>query len=460
VVPGRGAVAAVSDLFTETPKQKSEGSNMRIVELRAENIKKLSVVEIRPTGDLVQITGKNGAGKSSVLDAIWWALAGTKPIQSQPIRKGSSKALIKLDLGDIRVTRKFQEGKDSTIVVENADGARYPGPQEMLNTLLGSLTFDPLGFSRMEPAAQLNQLRRLVKVDVDVDALDKANKTDFDKRTDVNREAKSFRAQADGIAVPEGLPDEAIDLSAMLQQMQTAGEQNATLEQRKANRQRVGDQISTDRMRAKDLREDAQALRRKADEMEALARTTDERADLEQRRLDEADPLPAPIDTEKVRQSIEVARVTNAGVEARERKAAIAKEADDKEAEAQALTDAIEARTKQKADAIAAAKMPVDGLGFGDGEVTFKGLPLDQASSAEQLRISCAIAMAANPKLRILRIKDGSLLDDDGLALLGEMAAANDFQIWIERVSSDGKVGIVLEDGHIVGADDHAEAAE
>lgn len=49
---------------------------MKIVSLTAENVKKLTVVEITPAGNLVQITGKNGQGKSSVLDAIWWALAG------------------------------------------------------------------------------------------------------------------------------------------------------------------------------------------------------------------------------------------------------------------------------------------------------------------------------------------------------------------------------------------------
>jgi hypothetical protein len=82
--------------------------------------------------------------------------------------------------------------------------------------------------------------------------------------------------------------------------------------------------------------------------------------------------------------------------------------------------------------------------------VTYRGLPFDQASSAEQLRVSVAIAMAAHPKLRVLRIKDGSLLDERSLAMLEEMAEAADYQVWVERVDTSGAVGIVMEDGAIV----------
>ena len=125
---------------------------MKIVALQAENIKKLIAIEIRPDGNLVQITGKNGHGKTSVLDSIWWALAGAKHIQSVPIREGEDKARIMLDLGEIIVTRTFKTSKKgevpSAISVENAEGAKFGTPQTMLDNLLGQLSFDPLAFSR------------------------------------------------------------------------------------------------------------------------------------------------------------------------------------------------------------------------------------------------------------------------------------------------------------------------
>ena len=62
------------------------------------------------------------------------------------------------------------------------------------------------------------------------------------------------------------------------------------------------------------------------------------------------------------------------------------------------------------------------------------------------------MAMAANPELRVLRIKDGSLLDDKNMALLASMAEADDYQIWIEVASSTSKVGVVMVDGSVAGA--------
>src|SRR3989304_5788661 len=134
---------------------------MKILKLTAENVKKLRAVEITPTGELVEITGRNGAGKSSVLDSLWWALAGTKHIQAVPIRKGATKARIRLDLGELTVERRFSE-KGPTPTVENAEGARFTSPQGILDALLGALTFDPLAFVGQEPREQFETLRRLL----------------------------------------------------------------------------------------------------------------------------------------------------------------------------------------------------------------------------------------------------------------------------------------------------------
>ncbi len=62
----------------------SEERAMKIVQLQAENVKRLKAVEISPEGHIVEITGRNGQGKSSVLDAIWWALAAPEPRPTAP----------------------------------------------------------------------------------------------------------------------------------------------------------------------------------------------------------------------------------------------------------------------------------------------------------------------------------------------------------------------------------------
>lgn len=411
---------------------------MKIIALQAENIKKLVAVEIRPDGNLVQITGKNGAGKTSILDAIWWALAGAGNIQGTPIRKGAESARIRLDLGEIVVTRTFKPGKDggatSGLMVENAEGARFPSPQSMLDSLLGSLSFDPLAFARMEPRRQFEALRAFVP-GVDFDAIDQMNKLDYSARTDANRKAKDARAAAAKISVPQDLPAAAVDESALVDDLEKAGKHNADIESRKRNREIAAGKIES-------LLEEANTLRLRADAIEKEAAEISEK-------LKAAPPLSDPIDTSEIRQSIQAAKEINAAIRQREQRQAYEAAAEEAEKKSKELTAKMDSREAEKRAAIYAAKLPVEGLGFGEGEILLNGIPFAQASDAEQLKVSIAIAMALNPKLRVIRVRDGSLLDEESMALLGQMVNGNDFQCWVERVDGSGKVGFVLEDGHL-----------
>lgn len=421
---------------------------MKIVKLTAENVKKLRAVEITPTGELVEITGRNGQGKTSVLDAIWWALAGTKHIQAAPIRKGSDKARIRLDLGELIVERRITPA-GGTLTVENAEGALYKSPQGMLDALLGALAFDPLAFVQQKPRDQFDTLRGIVQLDVDLDKLDGLNRADYAKRTDVNRDAKALRAQADAIAIPDGLPPAPIDTAALKDQMAAASRTNAEIEQRRAKREHAARDVETALKGAAAARAEAARLREAADLKDHEAAVLDETAAALRQKLEEAPPLPPLVDADALRAELDAAEKTNRQVEQRDRKLKLLKDVTTLEKESAELTDTMEARENAKAAAIASAAMPVPGLSFGDGIVTFNGIPFDQASSAEQLRVSVAIAMAANPKLRVLRIKEGSLLDDANLALIAAMAREHDYQVWIETVQSSGRSAVVIEDGSV-----------
>lgn len=407
---------------------------MRILKFTAENIKKLRAVEITPDGSVVQITGPNGSGKSSVLDAIFMALAGAKAIPGQPVRKGEQSAKVSLDMGEIVVTRSFKPDGKSTLTVTAADGARYASPQAMLDALLGALAFDPLAFARSEPKQQMETLRGLVPLTVDADALDRANAVDYAARTDLNRTAGDLKVQADAIQVPDGLPAAFVDVAAMLQQMEAASGVNADIEKRRANREALARSVNTR------LAELVVLERRVVEFRNAIA--------ADQEKLATAPALPDPVDVSVLRTQITAGQETNRHLEARftrktllDRRVTIVQQAED-------LTDRMAARTAEKQAAIAAAPMPVEGLSFGEGEVLFGGVPFAQASSAEQLRVSVAIAMASNPKIRILRVKDGGLLDEDSLAVLQAMADANDFQVWMETAGTH-RPGIVMQDGAV-----------
>lgn len=426
---------------------------MKIIALKAENIKKLVAVEIKPDGNIVEITGKNGQGKTSVLDSIWWALAGASNIQATPIRTGAKTAKIRLDLGELIVTRTFRPGKQggttSAMSVTSADGATFKSPQAMIDDLLGALSFDPLGFARMSTREQFDTLKKLVP-GVNFDHIEEANKAEFERRAEINRRAKDVRARADAIATPATKPTKPVDEMELVRKMEDASEHNSKIGVRKVRRETA----------AQDRVELEKAILDKVAEIEK--KTAEGNAELKEiqtkykelvKRINDAPELPAEIGVAGIRDELEKARGVNADFKAWADRDELTKEADTLEVESQALTDSIAEREEQKRKAVSQAKLPLKSLSFGNGEILMDGISFDQASDAERLRASVGIAMSLNPKLRVIRVRDGSLLDKDSMELLAEMAKEKDYQIWIERVDGSGKVGFILEDGMVRKAD-------
>ena len=433
---------------------------MKIINLKAENFKRIKAVEITPdlTGSLVEITGKNGQGKTSVLDSILAALGGVRNHPPEPIRTGEENAEIVIQFGELQgnpdmiVKRSFARKKDGSdvttkIVVETQDGARYSSPQQILDKFVGSLAFDPLAFARSKPDAQFQQLRQFVP-ELDFDQLAKDRKELYDLRTHENRMAKQKRAELDSIGPVEDAEEVSVgDLIAERDQMQAHNRQvvenTRERESLEAMLEREKSDIETRRADAAAEIERITQNLKAAEEAHAIAVRGIEQ-DLEETPRDEE-----IADTSKVDEAI-------AGAEETNRKAAVCRRvrrldtaAKEHEERSKEYTDKIDAQDRMIADTIAKADMPVDGIELADGRVRFGGVPLEQASDAEKLRISCSIAMAANPKLRVIRIRDGSLLDADSMGILREMASERDYQVWIERVDDSGAVGIVIEDGRI-----------
>jgi energy-coupling factor transporter ATP-binding protein EcfA2 len=403
---------------------------MRVIHLVAENVKKLVAIDITPEGQVVEITGQNGAGKTSVLDAIWWALAGERVIQSQPIREGEEKARIRLDLGEFVVTRRFNAreggGYTTEVRVENMDGQRIAKPQTMLDALVGSLSFDPLAFARSDAKAQFEELKRLTGLDFT--ELEAANKQDYDARTSANRLAKELRAL---LGPPiEDAPAEPVDEDQFTQELRDAATANADIERRRQNRENAEARIAEIVAEEKKLMEERHAL---------------------QTRLAQAPALPQPTDPQTIISRLETAKAANRRFQLAAERAKRLTQVEAVEKQAADLSAAIEARNETKRKAISDVEMPVEGLGFGPGHITLADQPFDQASDAEQLRASVAIAAAMNPKLRVIRVRDGSLLDDTSMSMLADFAAERDYQVWIEVVDSDRPGAIVIEEGRVAG---------
>lgn len=422
----------------------------RIIKLTSENVKRLKAVSITPTGNVVVIGGANGQGKSSVLDSIASALGGGDEAPDMPVRKGEDKAKVVLELEDLIITRTFTAAGGSALVVANKEGARYPKPQDMLDKLTGKLTFDPLEFIRIKPAQQMEALKKLVGVDFT--ALDTQRKKLYDERTLVNRDAETAKNRAEFMPSYPDAPAQEQSAVAIVAERDAAKEHNAqeaqlvrnveqakdALEDSVRGRKSLVDEIATLEARLVSLREQVKEYGAKIPALETRYNATlTARAAFQ------------PIDLKPINQRLADVASVNEKVRANINKALAQAEAALIAKKADAITKQIEAIDTQKAATIAAASFPVAGLGFGENGVLFNGIPFSQASGAEKLRVSLAMASAMNPKLSVMLIRDGSLLDDDSMALLAEFAGEKNLQVWIERVGDGDASAIIIEDGSV-----------
>lgn len=429
-------------------------SDLRIIEFIAENIKRIEVVRIRPDGAIVELTGKNGAGKTSVLDALWWLFGGSREIASEPIRRGADEGYAQVDLGEFIVRRNIAQGDSgvtTSLTVLARNGAEYRRPQELVERFYNELSLDPLAFTRMPGKEKFALLRQFVP-DVDFEAIELENNADFNKRRDLNVQVRQLRGQAARIVVADehDLPDAPIDLDAIQDELAAAGKQNTETETRRVRREGVEAQIESKRRRADEMTAEAHEIAQRASKIGADAEVMRLEAEELATRLREAPPLPDPIDTALIMTRLNEARAVNGRIDLLRQRREAEATAKRIEGEAKALSDAIE-RRRHEADAkIASADLPVPGLTLTpDGAVLMNDLPFEQASDAEQLRASISLAMALNPRLKVIRVRDGSLLDSDGMALVREMARENGYQIWIERVESDSETSFELVAGKL-----------
>jgi len=422
---------------------------VKILKLTAENIQKIRAVEITPDGNTVIISGKNGQGKTSVLDSISYALGGKALISQKPIRKGQESAKVVVDLGKYIVERNWTSDNRSYLKVSSKEGGTFASPQKLLDSLIGDLSFDPLAFARAEKKPQVEILLQAADIQMDkktlesvsgvkiggdgnpIELINQVHKAVFDERTALNREEKKLRAQREAIKVPEGMekikPVSTSELFAERKKMEEQiRENNATRDRFQFIVKRTGEI----EMQMSDLQEEIAQLTKEQSEMDPNLQ----------------DPDIAAID-EKIAQVDDTNHVAQLVKDREEIKVRLNKAS----REASRLSENLKAILEYKNVMIAKAKMPIEGLDFEEGGVIYNGIPFEQVSDSEKLKVSMAIAMALNPKIRVIRITDGSLLDSENMKIIQSMAKKKDFQVWIEKVDETGTVGIFIEDGQVKG---------
>ena len=427
---------------------------MKIIELRAENVMRLTAVKVEPDRSLVVISGKNGAGKTSLIDSIAMTIGGKEFVCPKPLRKGAKRGHSFVDLGELRATRYYTAKGGTSLVVTDTEGNRLPSPQAVLSKLVGPLSFDPLAFSRMPPRDQAETLRALVGLDFG--DLDAQRAKLYDERRGVNRDVSTAKIRLDGMPRHPDAPKAEISIEALTTELEDADVEVG-------RREEVEREITAAKGSAENSRRAATILDESIAEWEAKIERDRKTQAIHEEAAQEADASAAklgadleatpPPDAGAIRERIVAAQATNTQV--REKAARVKETAEWKELidDSATLSRRIEALDDSKAEQIAAAKMPVDDLGFDESGVTLGGVPFEQASSAEQLAVSVGMGLAMNPKLKLLLIRDGSLLDADNRRLIAEMAEAADAQVWMECVEENESTSVVIVDGAVAGAE-------
>jgi hypothetical protein len=454
-----------------TPEQFEGAVLMRVTE---SNLKVVRYIDISIDRTLTLLGGDNGNGKTTILDGIDWVFGDKKTIQMDPIQHGKQEGFVTVEYGDgqqvtLKITKTFRRVGDKDFVAEvDIEIPGYLTPsrvQEFLNELKGKQSLDPMWFDEIEGMKQLLALRGLVDFDFD------ANKVEYDQlykqRTEINKDRDREQAAANSIDVLDKAPGEKTDETALTAELEAAGTKNLEIERRRANREAAANRVSQLRNECEasvtKCENDEAQLRKQIAELEARILAIRESSRLEcsekskeadelQAKLDSAEPLPATVDASAVTARLNEARRVNRLIEdwegQRARKIAHQRKADAHAKEADELTAQLAELKREKEDAILKANLPIDGLGFADDHVTLHGAPWQQASEAQRIDASMAIAMAHDPKLRTILIRHGSGVGRKIRERIQQRAHERGYQVIMEVYDETGANShIFVEDG-------------
>jgi len=420
-----------------------------IVRLTAENFMRLKAVDITADGSgTIIISGKNEQGKTSVLNIIGKAVGGQrfKCKLEKPIREGQDRAVISVETDDgLIVTRTWtKNGTPGSLTIRDKNGGKYSSPQELLDKIIGDLSFDPLIFANEKEKEQRRILLELVDLEIDIDKLDTKRKEIFDNRTEINREVKKKENQLDGMEKPLEKIQEETKITDLLEEHRKASEivsgHNRDIEDVKSFTSEGKNLVE----KIKRLKEELSKAESELEEIKTKGiKLVNKIKTYQDPDLDEISNRMKNV--EDVNERIRMKKRQSEDYEKTE------KEYLELKTKSEGMTEEINKIDEKKSKALSNAKFPINGLGFDEEGITFKGNPFHQCSQAEKLKVSIAIAMKLNPEFRVLRVTDASLLDEDNKKVIDAMAKKMNFQIWLEVVSSkDEGVGIYIEDGQVV----------
>ena len=401
--------------------------SIKVTELRAENIKRVKAVQLSPapTG-LTVIGGNNNQGKTSVLDAIAWALGGDRFRPSQPQRVGSViPPNIQVTLSNGLVVER--SGKNGSLKVIDPQGNK--GGQQLLNSFVEQLALDLPRFLNATAKEKAGILLKIIGIGDQLFTLDRKEQELYNERLAIGRIAAQKAAAAKELPHWDGVPEEPVSAAELIRRQQDILAKNGENARLRRNRDVLKTDLDMLRQQLADL------TKKVSDLEEQYATACRDAADLE----DES--------TEELEESIRGVDETNAKVRQNLARAQAEKEAKDCQDQYDGLTCQIEILRKERLDLLNGADMPLPGLSVEHGELTYRGQLWDNMSASEQLRVATAIVRRLNPACGFVLLDKLEQMDLDTLRDFGEWLREEGLQAIATRVSTGDECSIIIEDG-------------
>lgn len=412
--------------------------SVKITSFEAENVKRVKAVTIVPAADgLTVIGGRNAQGKTSVLDAIAWALGGDKFRPGHPQRDGSvipPRLRVLLSNGLV-VERR---GKNSELYVTDPSGRK--AGQTLLNSFVEQLALDLPKFMAAGGREKAQTLLRIIGLGEQVEELERRGKTLYNERLALGRIADQKAKFAKEMTFYPNVPEEPLSAAELIAQQQDILARNGENQRKRQRRDELKRALDTAEAQLAELTRRCEQLR----EDYRIAST--DAADL----LDQS--------TAELEENIRTIEQTNAKVRANLDKARAEADAQKLADEYAALTVQIEDVQREKLALLNGADMPLPGLSVTDGELTYNGQPWDCMSSSEQLIAATSIVRRLNPECGFVLLDRLEAMDTDTLAAFGRWLESEGLQAIATRVSTGGECQIIIEDGEVAGAEADAPA--
>lgn len=417
--------------------------SVKITALEAENVKRIKAVALTPspTG-LTLVGGNNNQGKTSVLDALAWALGGERFRPTAAQRDGAvAPAHLKVTLSNgVVVERK---GKNASLTVTDPTGRR--SGQQLLNAFVEPLALDLPRFMDASDKEKADILLRIIGIGAELHTRDLEIKSLYDKRTFTGQLAQQKKHFAEELVSYPEAPDEPVSASELIRQQQDILARNGENQRLRAQYAELEQQVQQCVDELKRTRERIATLQQLADELDAKHTKLFNQRETARKTVSQLQDE----STAELEASIRDIEETNRKVRANLEKSRAEDEAAQYASEYDRLTESIQQKRAERMALLNGADLPLPGLSVEDGVLTYKGKHWRDISGSDQLRVAAAIVRRLNPDCGFVLLDKLEQMDMTTLQEFSAWLEAEGLQAIATRVSTGSECQIIIEDGMV-----------